>query len=398
MPWKVCNMNEERFKFVMEVQKNERSFSAICQEFGVSRPTGYKWWSRYEEARDPEVLKDLSRAPDRVHKKISYEVEQLIIECRKDHPSWGPDKILARLRKDHPRRKLPTISTGGRVLKRNGLIKEKKRRVKTPPYTQPFSEVTACNQVWCIDFKGHFKTQDGTIVYPLTITDAQSRLILCCQAMRRIDWLEVALIMERVFKTYGLPEAIRSDNGAPFASTGIGGLTKLSVWWAKLGIIHERIEPGHPEQNGRHERMHRTLKNEACKKPATTFQGQKTKFKRFVTEFNNERPHAALSNKTPAEVHVPSMKTYSIKNIEHGFPKFGIDHVFINRNGITEFNGNKIKVGTALVNQFVDVLPNGKSKWAFCFGKIYLGDYNEKLKKFIRIKPIKPKSVNHVMR
>lgn len=187
MPWKVSHMEEERFKFVMEVQKNERSFMLICEDFGISRPTGYKWWNRYEDARDPEALKDLSRAPNRIHKKTSYEVEHLIIQCRKDHPSWGPEKILARLRKDHARRKWPTVSTAGRVLKRNGLINERKRRVKTPPYTKPFSEVNASNQLWCIDFKGHFKTQDGTTIYPLTITDAHSRYILCCEAFKRID-------------------------------------------------------------------------------------------------------------------------------------------------------------------------------------------------------------------
>lgn len=205
--------------------------------------------------------------------------------------------------------------------------------------------------------------------------------------------------MERVFKAYGIPEAIRSDNGAPFASTGVGGLTKLSVWWTKLGITHERIEPGCPQQNGRHERMHRTLKHEACRYSAKSFHGQKLKFSRFVNEFNNERPHQALDNKTPAEVHVLSMKKYSVRNIEHGFPKFGIDHVFVNTEGKAEFNGNKIKVGTALANQFVDVLRNGKNKWAFCFGKLYLGDYNEKLKKFIRNRTKKKIkfTVNHVM-
>lgn len=396
MPWKVTNMQEERFRFVMEVQKNERSFQSICQEFGISRPTGYKWWKRYSDDREPEVLRDRSRAPLRVFKKTNYEVESLICNCRKEHPTWGPEKILARLSKDYPRRKWPTMSTAGRIIKRNGLIKERKRRAKTPPYTKPFSDVTAPNQLWCLDFKGHFKSKDGTVIYPLTITDAFSRFILCCEALRSTELLGVAQTMERIFKLYGVPEAIRSDNGIPFASTGVGGLTKLSVWWIKLGIIHERIDPGSPQQNGRHERMHRTLKAEACEQPATTFFGQKLKFKKFVTEFNDLRPHQALQNKTPSEVYVPSMKIYSSKNIEHGFPKFGIDHVFVNRSGTTEFNGRKIKIGKALSNEFVDVYPNGKHKWAFAFGPIVLGDYDEKRTRFIRA--MKKKTVNHVLR
>lgn len=387
-------MEEERFKFVMEVQKNEKSFMALCREFGISRPTGYKWWLRYSEARDPDILKDQSRAPQKVHRKTKCDIEYLICECRRDHQTWGPEKILARLKADYPWKKLPTISTAGRILKRNGLIKERKRRAKTPPYTKPFAEVTAPNQLWCVDFKGHFKTLDGTTIYPLTITDAFSRFILCCEPMRSPDLIEVGRAMEKTFKTYGLPEAIRSDNGTPFASTGMGGLTKLSVWWIKLGIRHERIEPGSPQQNGRHERMHRTLKKETCERPARTFWGQNVKFRTFVKEFNEQRPHQALGNKTPSEVYAPSMKEYRGHNVEHGFPKFGIDFVFINRYGKGEFNGKKLAFSRALADEFIDVHPNGKGKWAFAFGPVLLGTLDEKTNKFIRGKT--RKSVNHV--
>jgi len=247
-------------------------------------------------------------------------MEELICGCRKKHSTWGPEKILARLKKDHPRRTVwPTISTAGRILKRNGHIKPRKRRTKTPPYTKPFSEVTEPNQLWCIDFKGHFKSGDGTTVYPLTITDAFSRYILCCEALRTTELYGVAKIIEQVFKKYGLPEAIRSDNGTPFASTGVGGLTHLSVWWIRLGIRHERIKPGTPSQNGRHERMHRTLKAEACTNPATTFFGQRQKFNRYVAEFNEIRPHQALANRTPGEVYVPSMKRYAAEKLRMAF-------------------------------------------------------------------------------
>lgn len=396
MPWKVSHMEEERFKFVMEVQKNEKSFMALCREFGISRPTGYKWWERYSEARDAEVLKDRSKAPHKVYRKTKHDTEYLICESRRDHPTWGPEKILARLKKDYPTKKFPTISTAGRILKRNGLIKERKRRAKTPPYTKPFAEVKAPNQLWCIDFKGHFKTQDGTTIYPLTITDAFSRFILCCEPMRSTELIEVAKVMEKVFKKYGIPEAIRSDNGVPFASTGMGGLTKLSVWWVKMGIRHERIEPGCPQQNGRHERMHRTLKNETCKNPARTFWGQNAKFITFVKEFNEHRPHQALDNKTPSEVYVPSMKEYRVHNLEHGMPKFGLDFVFVNRYGKGEFNGKKLTFSRALADEFIDVYPNGKGKWAFGFGPILLGNFDERTSKFTRGKF--KKTVNHVSR
>jgi transposase InsO family protein len=389
-------MEEERFKFVIEVQKNERSFKEICEEFGVSRPTGYKWWQRYNDVRDPEVLKDQSRAPNTVVRKTDYEMESLICGSRKKHLSWGPEKILARLKMDFPRRKIwPSISTAGRILKRNEMIKPKRRRVKTPPYTKPFAEVTAANQLWCIDFKGHFKTKDGTKIYPLTITDAFSRYILCCEALRSPDLFGVGHVMVKVFKKYGLPEAIRSDNGTPFASTGVGGLTKLSVWWVKMGIKHERIEPGKPQQNGRHERMHRTLKDETCKNPATTFFGQKIKFRKFVNEFNDIRPHQALENKTPSEIYVPSMKAYNRDAEERGLPKFGLDYAFVNRHGLVEFNSHKFKLGTSLSNEFVDVYPNGKSRWIFAYGPVLLGEYLDKKKKFLRA--INKKSVNHVV-
>lgn len=285
-----------------------------------------------------------------------------------------------------------------RILHRHGLIKPKKRRLKTPPYTKPFADITACNQVWCIDFKGHFKVKDGTTVYPLTVTDAHSRYILCCEALKSTELNPVGLIMEKLFMKYGCPEAIRSDNGVPFASRGVGGLTELSAWWAKLGIRHERIEPGKPSQNGRHERMHRTLKQEACNAPATTLHGQKMKFKKFVTVFNNERPHKALENKTPNEVYQPSMKKYRRSYYENTSPKFGFDYSYVGKNGYTEINGKKFKIGKVLAEEFIDIYPIKKNVNLLAFGPIAIGVYNEKTNKFFLNRPgVKRKSVNDVM-
>lgn len=391
-------MKEERFKFVTEVQKNEKSFSACCRDFGIRRETNYKWWNRYKEIRDPVALENLSRAPHNIRKKTHYRVENLICEVRRKYPTWGPDKIIAKLSREYPRKTWPSLSTTGRILKRHDLIKPKKRRRKTPPYTKPFGEVKAPNQLWCIDFKGHFKTKDGTTIYPLTITDAFSRYILCCEAMRSQDLNEVGRIMEKVFIKYGIPEAIRSDNGTPFASTGVGGLTGLSKWWTKLGIRHERIEPGTPSQNGRHERIHRTLKAEACKDAAQTFHGQKMKFKKFINIFNEERPHQALKNKMPSELYAPSMKKYRRYNYEHGRPKFGLDYAFVDKKGIADVNGTKIKVGTVLAQEFLDIYPFKTNISLLSFGPIPIGVFNEKTKKFaLNRKGVKRKSVNDVM-
>lgn len=399
MPWKELTVSEERFKFITEVQKNERSFKSICEEFCISRQTGYKWWQRYSDIRDPIALKDLSRVPHNIKNKVSYSMESEVCEIRRRYPHWGPEKLLAKLKREHPKRKKwPSISTVGRILKRNDLIKFKKRRVKTPPYTKPFGKVTACNQLWCIDFKGHFKLKDGTTVYPLTITDAYSRYLLCCEALRKPDAVSVGKAMEKIFKQCGLPEAIRSDNGAPFASKGVGGLTHLSVWWTKMGIRHERIDLGSPEQNGRHERMHRTLKQEACKPRSTTLHGQQCKFKKFMKEYNEERPHQALDNMVPSDLYSLSLKKYSSTVIEHGFPKFGVDYAYVNKNGFTEYNGYRIKVGLALANEIVDVYPSGRNKWCFAYGPVVLGEFDEKKSKETLIRPkTMKKSVNHVL-
>jgi transposase InsO family protein len=333
-----------------------------------------------------------------VTSKVDYKIEGLICDVRRKHPSWGPEKIVAKLTRDYPRKKWPSLSTVGRVLKRNKLVAPKKRRLKTPPYTRPFGDITACNQVWCIDFKGQFKTRDGHMIYPLTITDAHSRYILCCETLLSPDTYNVARVVERIFKKYGCPEANRSANGSPFASTGAGGLTELSKWWARLGIRHERIEPGKPAQNGRHERMYRTLKQETCLRPALTPHGQKMKFNRFVTSFNNERPHQALQNKVPNEVYQPSMKKYRRGEYENVSPKFGLDHCFVGRNGFTNINGKKIKIGKVLANEMIDIYPIKKSLSLLAFGPVPIGIYNEKTKRFIPNKATaKRKSVSDVV-
>jgi transposase InsO family protein/transposase-like protein len=313
MPWKEMKIIEQRVEFVLAVEKEKNSFSALCEEFGISRKTGYKWIKRYREDGGVDALKDLSRAPDWSSKRINLVVVYELCRLRKKYPHWGPKKLLVKLPKFRRSYKVPSVSTASRILKSKGLVKSRKRRVRTPAYTQPFTAVTAPNQLWCIDFKGHFKCEDGTRVYPLTVMDAYSRFILCCQVMREPRGKPVYQAMKRLFIRYGLPETIRSDNGSPFASVGVAGLSEFNVWWTKLGIRHERIEPGKPQQNGRHERMHLTLKQEACVRPSRTPEAQQQAFNKFMQEFNFDRPHEALKMQTPNEVYVKSEKYYSRK-------------------------------------------------------------------------------------
>lgn len=379
MPWKEMKIVEQRVEFIRAVERDEKCFSALCEDFGISRKTGYKWLNRYRQWDDIEGLKDQSRAPIwsglRVEPPLAYE----ICELRKKYPHWGPKKLLVKLpTKIKEKYRLPSLSTTSRILKREGLIKPRKRRRKTPPYTRPFANVTAPNQVWCIDFKGHFRTGNRQKIYPLTITDAYSRYLLCCEVLVEPKTGPVFEVMEKVFREYGLPEAIRSDNGVPFATTGVGGLSELNVWWAKLGIRHERIEPGKPQQNGRHERMHLTLKKEACYHPSVTPRGQQLIFNRFIKQYNIERPHEALGMKTPADLHVPSGRLYSPHLIENNFPKFGLDYAYVAKNGKVDWNGYKIEIGKVLKHQLVDVESINRRKWLFRFGPHILGTFDER--------------------
>jgi transposase InsO family protein len=281
VPWKETRPVEQRFELVLACEKKEQSMAQICRQFGISRQTGYKWLQRYRENPEPATLDDLSRKPTHCPQETGQAVVDALVAARRRYPHWGPRKLRAWLGKHMPAVRWPAASTIGQILSRRGLTRPARRRRHTPPYTQPFAAVTAPNQLWCIDFKGHFKTKNGTRVYPLTITDAFSRFLLCCEIVLDPDTAEVRDIMEAIFSAYGLPEAIRSDNGPPFASTGAAGLSELSVWWTKLGIRHERIDPGKPQQNGRHERMHLTLKREAASPPSATPRGLKGALNRF---------------------------------------------------------------------------------------------------------------------
>jgi len=309
MPWKETCYMDERLTFVAECETSDESMTQICARYHVSRKTGYKWLARWHEWRE---LADRSRAPHQVPWAISAAQAGQIIELRRRWPHFGPCKLKAKLEQQHPEQSWPAPSTIGDLLRRAGLVERgpgRRRQPKVAASAGPLQVALYPNQVWAIDFKGSFRTGDGRRCDPLTISDSYSRYLLCCTIIApTIEQTRVQ--MERVFKEYGLPGTIRSDNGSPFASIRAGGLTALSVWWLKVDIGLERIEKGHPEQNGRHERLHRTLKVETARPPAASCQAQQVRFDCFRHDYNYERPHEALGQIPPAQRYWRSARPY----------------------------------------------------------------------------------------
>jgi transposase InsO family protein len=282
----------------------------LCARYDVSRKTGYKWLERFDEA-GRRGLQDRSRAPHHCPHRIAKEVAAVICAARRQHPSWGPAKLVAWLRPRYPAVAWPAVSTAGDLLARRGLVKKRRRRrhyqhpgVVPPITTQP-------NDLWTADFKGHFRTRDGIYCYPLTIADQHTRYLLACHGLLSTKGHGVRPVFDRLFREYGLPGAIRTDNGVPFATCGIHGLSQLNVWWLRLGIQHQRILPASPQQNGAHERMHKTLKGEAIRPPRSTLATQQRAFNAFRRLYNDERPHEALHDRTPASLYRPSRREYS---------------------------------------------------------------------------------------
>jgi transposase InsO family protein len=310
---------EARVRFVVEHERGESTMTELCEAYEVSRETGYYWLRRCRE-EGLEGLGERSRRPHRHPNQTVAEVEEQVLELRRAHMRWGPRKLKRVLERDCPGPRWPAASTLGAMLQREGLAVARPKRRRTPPYSQPFAAADAPNRVWCADFKGWFRSGDGERIDPLTLSDAHSRYLLRCQAVEKSDQERVQAICEAAFREYGLPQAMRSDNGPPFASRAVAGLSRLAVWWMKLGIVPERIAPGHPEQNGRHERMHRTLKQETAMPPAENRRAQQRAFDRFRREYNEVRPHEGLGMQTPAACYAASARTYPARVRE---PEYG---------------------------------------------------------------------------
>jgi transposase InsO family protein len=309
VPWKVSDPMSERMSFVMRLQQGE-SMSELCREFEISRKTGYKLRERFK-SEGPAGLFDRSRAPERSPHRTDAAMVATLLKARRAHPTWGPKKLRAWLEQRHDGVSFPAPSTIGDLLKRHGLIEGRKRRRNTTPYDAPLRRANGPHEVWCADFKGQFRLRSGKLCYPLTITDRFTRMILCCEALESTCIESALLVFERTFRDHGLPQVIRTDNGVPFASKGVLGLSRLSVRWLRLGIWPERIAPGHPEQNGQHERMHLVLKQETTRPAAATMLAQQERFERFVDEYNHARPHEALGQVTPASLYRKSSRQHA---------------------------------------------------------------------------------------
>jgi putative transposase len=371
MGWMETCAVDERMRFMMVLQERRDSFAHVCREFGVSRKTGYKWLERYEQ-EGVGGLCDRSRAPLHHPQAMTAAVAERCLDVRRAHPSWGPCKVLAYLERRFPRSDWPAASSIGALFDRAGLTVKRRLRRRSPPSSAPFGPCEAANDTWCMDFKGWFRTGDGARCEPLTLSDAHSRYLLRCQALARTDGAHVWPVLDAAFREYGLPLRLRSDNGAPFASCGAGGLSQLAVKVIKAGVRPERIAPGKPQQNGRLERLHLTLLQDTAQPPAHSLPAQLARLRRFQTLYNEERPHAALGNDTPAQHYAASPRRFDGVLCE---PGYGVDHAVrrVRTSGEIKWQGGHVYISTALVGEPVGLLEDARGNWHASYGPIALG-------------------------
>jgi len=364
---------DEKLRFVFSYERDEESMKALCARFGISRETGYFWLRRYRQS-GADGLVELNRAPERHPNQTPAWIEAAVLGLRQAHMTWGPRKLKRILERDQPGRRWPATSTMGEMVKRAGLVAARRKRRRTEPYTEPLAHAVESNRVWCGDFKGWFRTGDGSRVDPLTISDALSRYLLRSQAVEKTDTERVRAIFEAAFREYGLPWAIRTDNGAPFASSAVGALSRLAGWWIKLGIVPERIEAGHPEQNGRHERMHRTLKLDL--RLAEDWRGQQRELDRFRHDYNHVRPHEALGMQTPASVYEPSPREYPERLPEVEYPDAMLVRT-VKSHGHFRWKKHDIFLSEVLWGEPVGLLPVDDGIYTVYFARVPLALFDE---------------------
>lgn len=382
MPWRECNMMDEKIKFIARLLDGEK-LAPLCREFNISRKTGYQIWKKYLQFGQQAFIEQ-KRTPYRYANKLPVQIEMLILDLKKEYPNWGAPKIRDKMLKKHPDVRIPAISTIHAVLDRHGLVKSELRKKRYKAEGTPLIHVQNPNDLWCADYKGEFMTADRKYCYPLTITDYASRFILSCEALSSTREEFAFAVFTRVFQEYGLPQAIRTDNGVPFSSgNSLYGLTKLSVWWLRLGIGIERTQPGHPEQNGRHERMHLTLKQETTRPPGENQLKQQEKFDNFMKIFNHERPHQALDKKYPSEIYKKSEKQY--KGIEPIFYPFHDKTIQVTECGRICQKNWKVNLSRAFAGQEVGVKEVEDRIWVVSFLDYDLGYFDEGGK---RVEPV----------
>ena len=383
MPWKeTCTMNEREL-FINAWLERVTSITQLCKRFDISRNTGYKWIERFK-AEGMTGLADRSRARLTQSHRTPEAVVEKILQLKHSHSDWGPVTIASALYREQPDQSWPAISTIGEILKRHGLVKPRRKRHKVPPQSQPLAHATAPNEVWSADFKGQFKMGDGKTCYPLTISDNHSRLLISCQGLYGPRLAPSMKVYERAFREYGLPRRIRTDNGFPFAMVTLGGLTPLTVWLIKLGVMPERIDPGCPQQNGRHERMHRTLKAATASPPKGNMSAQQRAFNCFRREYNEVRPHQSLGRGTcPIDVHQLSQRSYPKVMEDILYP----EHLLVRKvkqGGYIKLNGHPFYITRQLTGEYVGLESLGYDCWQLYFSEVRLAVVDERLKRVIR--------------
>ena len=376
MPWRETEPMKERVRFIVELENGLYSMTELCKRYGISRKSGYKWAARYCW-EGVEGLQDRSRAPKRCPQRTPEPLVEALLALRRKHPRWGPRKLLAYLKKRQPEKAWPARSTGGDILRRHGLVTPRRRRSRQAVVRAALVEPQAPNDLWSVDFKGQFRLGTRELCYPLTLADGLSRYLLSCRGLPSTVRTGVEPVMERAFRDYGLPRAILSDNGTPFSSRALRGLSRLSVWWIKLGIAPLLIDPGHPEQNGRHERMHRTLKEETARPPKATWRAQQQAFTRFRREYNEERPHEALEDRTPAELYGVSSRPYPRRVPEVEYPgHYEVRRV--HRGGEIKWQGQTLFISEALAGEPVGLEETDDGIWSLRFGALLLARFDER--------------------
>lgn len=376
MPWSQTSPMDQKTLFIADYLRGLLSVTELCGLYGISRKTAYKWIDRYIRF-GPAGLENQPRRPRQSPNETAPEVVAAFVQARQRHPSWGAKKLIPLVQKRFPHVLLPHRSTVCDILSRNGLVPKKPKRRRIGHPGKPNSQILAPNDTWCADFKGQFKTGDGIYCYPLTVTDGFSRFLLGCQALHSTAVAGAVPVFTRLFKEFGLPKRIRTDNGVPFATNTLARLSSLSAWWIRLGILPELIEPGKPQQNGRHERMHRTLKAEATRPPAGNLAAQQRKFNRFRDEFNFERPHEALDQQTPASVYEYSPREMPNKIPPLEYPdRFEVRYV--SANGGIRWNCDWVNVSIVCAGEYVGLEEIDDGIWNVYFGPLKIGRLHER--------------------
>src|SRR5512134_300724 len=365
-----------RVQFIADYQRGLFSFAELCRRYGISRKTGYKWIDRFEREGSGGLM-DRSHRTKQCPHATTKQVREALLELRRKYPRWGAEKLLTLLARAHPRWRLPSCSTAHDILVQNGLVTRRRRRAHFAHPGHVLAPPRAPNEVWTTDFKGEFRTRDQHYCYPLTVLDLYSRFLLDCRARLDTSYRGVRPIYEHLFREYGLPQRIRSDNGTPFAAHSRGRLTRLSVWWVHLGIVPELIQPAHPQQNGAHERMHRTLKADATRPPERNRFAQQRRFNEFRDVYNTIRPHQSLDQRTPAELYAPSPRPFPRRLPSVEYP----DHFEVRRvalNGNIRWKGRFLAVSSVLGHEDIGLEAIDNGIWALYFGPVRLGTLNDR--------------------